>query len=258
MRKLLTLLVLLFLAATSFGSTVLVYDGGGFEPGVQDALTALGIPFDLRDAGNPVTAPDLASHDILVVGWNSVGDMSGLSPFILEAGITGNVIVTGHDADWHSVHGFDSGSGGDAVAAAATAFLSQAMAFGEAGGGTGLLAFADPVTLWSYLPSSWGITGVAQAGDTVSSFTAAGLASGVYAGLTPADMSNWANSFHSYFDTFGDFDAFELAPSWLTTDGVDFDTVTIGRGTVVPEPASIMSLFAGLALLGGYSLRRKQ
>lgn len=256
MRKSLIFLLLLFLATTSFGSTVLVYDGGGFQPAVQDALTALGIPFDLRDPGTPVTASDLTSHDILVVGWNSFGDMSGLSPSILEAGITGNVIVTGHDADWHSVHGFDSGSGGDAVAAAAAAFLSQAITFGEAGGGTGLVAFADPATLWSYLPSSWGITGVAETGETISSITAAGLASGVYAGLTTADMSDWGNSFHAYFDTFGTFDAYELSPSWLAP--AEFDTVTIGRGAVVPEPASVLSLFAGLALLGGYKLRRRR
>jgi hypothetical protein len=40
--------------------------------------------------------------------------------------------------------------------------------------------------------------------------------------------------------------------SATVTDGVD------GGGNQVPAPASIMSLFAGLALLGGYKLRRKQ
>jgi hypothetical protein len=249
MKKLLTVLVLLILAATSFGSSVLVYDGGG-SAGIQAAMTELGIAFDLRNAAAPVTAGDLTSHGLLVVGWNEGGDMSGLSGSVLGAGITGNMLLTGHDADWHVVHGWDSGSGGDAVDAAATAFLSQAIAFAEGGGGTGLVALGDITTGFSYLPTSWGIS--ATGGlirDTVTSFTAAGLASGVYAGLTPADMSGWGNSYHASFNSYAGFDAFELDGSIA---GAPPYVVTIGRGApVVPEPASIMSLFAGLALHQG-------
>ncbi|MHC4573531.1 MAG: hypothetical protein ACYS76_05285 [Planctomycetota bacterium] len=161
MKKLLAICVLLFFAANVYASvtTTLVYDGGGPQASIQGALTELGIPFDLRGPGNPVMATDLATHNLLVVGWNYQGDLSGLSASVLESGITGNILLTGHDADVHTVHGYDLGTGGDAVDAAATAFLSQAISFAQAAPGrTGLVALADFDTALSYLPGAWGIS----------------------------------------------------------------------------------------------------
>lgn len=245
---LICLATLLFAFAGNTNATVintLVYDGGGPESVVQQAMTDLGIAFDLRGPGNPVTAADLASHNLLVIGWNYAGDMSGLDPDVLEDGITGKKLLTGHDADWHSVHGYDSGPGGDAVDAAATKFLSQAISFAR-GSRTGLVALADYSTAFSYLPSEWGISAVGGLSkDTIDLFTNEGIASGVYNGLTPADMSNWGASYHASFTGWGDqFVPFEIGGDTMA------DMVTIAT----PEPATICILGLGALAM----VRRKQ
>ncbi|MFA6425589.1 MAG: hypothetical protein WCW64_05320, partial [Phycisphaerae bacterium] len=51
---------------------------------------------EIRDSTNPVTATDIASHDILIVGTNGGGDTTGLDAITLSTGITGRVILTGH------------------------------------------------------------------------------------------------------------------------------------------------------------------
>jgi hypothetical protein len=197
-------------------------------------MAKLGIPFDLRDPGNPVTLADLTSHNLLVIGWNYSGDMTGLSAAVLANGITGNILLTGHDADVHIVHGYDTGSGGDAVAAAATTFLSQAISWASGSNGrTGLIALADYSTAFSYLPASWDISATGGLGeDNITSFTTAGLASGVYNGLTPADMSNWGESYHAVFTAWGaGFEPLELGNSVVTI--------------ATPEPATVCLLGLG-------------
>jgi len=221
-------LVLVFAAVLAFSTVnafaiALVYDGGGPQSTIQAAMAELGMPFDLRTPGNPVTLGDLASHEILIVGWNLSGDMSGVPAAVLEAGITGNVVITGHDADVHLVHGADMGPGGGPVDVAATLFVTQAIAFATSGAGTGLVAFSDLSTAFAYLPASWGVTAVGGLlEETITAFTADGLASGIYAGLTPADMSNWLQSFHTRFASTGMFYAYELGGA-----GGDY-IVTIG------------------------------
>lgn len=223
-----TVALLVVSANPGFAADVLVYDGGGPQANIQAAMAELGIPFDLRDSGNPVTAADLATHDALVIGWNFSGNMTGVSAAVLAAGITGNVVITGHDAEVHVVHGYDSGAGGDAVDAAATAFLSQAIAYAMSAPGTGLVALGDFSTAFSYLPAGWGIAATGGLlSETVNSFTADGTASGIYAGLNPADMSNWGESYHAKFDNTGIFDAFELGGTLAV------DVVTIG-GSAAP------------------------
>ena len=91
----------LVLFAASCPAAVLVYDGGGDQAGIRQALTSMGIPYHLRDKDNIVTMSDLASHDLLAIGWNFGGDMSGIKPSILEAGITGYILITGHDPEAH-------------------------------------------------------------------------------------------------------------------------------------------------------------
>ena len=89
---------------------------------------------------------------------------------------------------------------------------------------------SDVLDLYSWMPASWGISANTGFGEVISSFTAAGLASGVYNGLTTADLSNWGTSYHNtYFDTWSsEFEAFQLGNS-------DTHVVAIGRN-VVPAP----------------------
>jgi hypothetical protein len=159
---------------------------------------------------------------------------------VLDAGITGNVFITGQDVDYHVYYG---------DASAATLF-TQAMAFVSSGSGTGLFAMSDIGAFYSWMPASWGISAADVLGEDISSFTAAGLASGVYAGLTPADLSSWGTSYHNIVGWGDGFAAFQLANN-------DTEVVAVGRGAgVVPAPSALLSLLTGLTCLGGW-LRRK-
>jgi len=77
----------------------LIYVPKGGQDSIDEAMEELGISCDVRDFydGNEVTSEDLESHDILIVGWNANGDTSGLDDEILAAGITGRVILSGHE-----------------------------------------------------------------------------------------------------------------------------------------------------------------
>ena len=200
------------------GASTLVYDSGNGN--IQEAMNILGISFELRTSSDPVTTEDLYTHDILVVGWNDGGDMSGLDPDILAIGIKGRILLTGHDADYHTVYG----------PAAAETFLAQAIDYVLDGSGTGLVALGDYVTAFSYLPDEWGILVIGgQIGDIITSFTTEGLASGVFDGLTPEDMSNWGNSYHAIFTAWGaEFVSFELG-------GTGEDVVTIAKARRCPS-----------------------
>jgi len=249
MKRLITICLLLLFASSAYAAPTLVYDGGGPQASIQQAMADLGIAFDLRTSAIPVTLADLASHNLLVIGWNLGGNMTGISAPVLASGITGNILLTGHDADVHTEYGYDSGppDPGDAVEAAATKFLSQAMSFATAGGGTGLVALGDYSTAFSYLPSAWGISATGGLlGESVSGFYQAGLDSGVYAGLTPLQMSNWGQSYHATFSDWGaGFQAFEHGCTPI---------ITIGY--VVPAPGAILLGGIGVALVGWLRRRR--
>lgn len=242
MKKFIVVGVVLLFAANAFAANLLVYDAG--DGRIQTAMTQLGLAYDLRNAAAPVTAADLNTHTALIVGWNAGGDMSGLSGSVLESRIGGNIFLTGQDIDWHVVHGLDTGAGGDAVDAAATTLLTQAIGYATSAPGTGLVALGDLSTAFTYLPASWGISATGGlVKEDVSSITAAGVASGIYAGLTAADLSNWLNSYHAVFDSYGaEFAAFQLGDN-------DSEVVAIG-GAVVPLPGALMLGLVGTAVVG--------
>jgi hypothetical protein len=251
MKKLLTIgvlcVVLVLGSGNVFAAKYLVYDPGGSQDSIQGAMTTLGFSYDVRNAGSAVTAADLATggYEALVIGWSVGGDYSGLSPSILATGITGNRIFTGHDADFHTQAG---------VAAAAT-FMQRAVLFAGAASGTGILGFPQwDSSPFGYLPSAWvsSATGLLEE-ETIQSITADGVASGLYAGLSLAVLSNWGQSYHAVFNTYDPiFKSFEIGSF---NDG---STVTIGTTVeplVTPEPATL--LLVGLGLLGLAGLRRK-
>jgi parallel beta-helix repeat protein len=160
-------------------------------------------PSEIRKWNNEVTLEDLATHDILIVGWNANGNVSGLDDDILSAGITGRVILSGHDADYHTVHGPPE----------AEVFLVQAIDYVLASVGTGMITLGC-TDEFPYLPEEWDVTPdyLYYGGEDVDEFTEEGLASGVYDGLTPDEMSDWYTSYHDVF-TIGqdsDFVPFEL------------------------------------------------
>jgi len=140
------------------------------------------------DDGEEVTPNDLATHDILIVGWNYGGYTSGLDDETLAAGITGRVILTGHDADFHTVHDI----------LAAEVFLVQAIDWVLKGSGTGLITLGC-TSAFPYLPEVWDVNAYFIEEQNVTEFTAEGLASGVYDGLDPESMSDWGDSYHDIF-----------------------------------------------------------
>lgn len=86
----------------------LVYDPNPNGSVLKPALDILGIThYEYHSPDIPLSDPNFAGADILIVGWNEVGSTgtSGLNSDVLRAGITGRIILTGHDADYHTVNG---------------------------------------------------------------------------------------------------------------------------------------------------------
>lgn len=228
--------------------TYLVYDPGGTQNNVAAAMTSLGYTFDTRTSSNPVTSGDLTSgsYEALVIGWSVGGNYGGLTA-VASAGIAGNAVITGHDADYHTYAG---------VAAAATV-MDRMVQFAGAATGTGILAFTEWTTSpFSYLPAAWGITAMGSlSGEIVTGITAAGAASGFYAGLTTANLSNWGESFHAYFTGYNSsmFEPFELGAYGDARDKV----ITIGTTvTPLPTPEPLSLLLLGFGILGLAGVRR--
>ncbi len=181
----------------------LVYDGGDSENLMQRAMEKIGITtFTVRSPGNPVTINDLATHDILIVGWTQeASNMAGLDPNVLAAGIKGRILLSGHDSNYHTLAG----------PAAGMTLFSQSIEYILAVPFTGLFVCAEssnPAMTW--LPDEWEITATRNSGQTITTFTSQGLASGIFDGLIPDDMCNWGVSYHNTFTAMGpDFVEFE-------------------------------------------------
>lgn len=192
----------------------LVYDCGT-DGNLQGSMSEFGISnYTLRNSSSPVTANDLQTHDILIVGWNTGNGTSGLNSDILENGITGRVFLTGHDLDYHTMNG----------PLGAKTLFSRAIQYVLEGGGTGMIALGDSGTLFSWLPESWEITGYNNSGENVTDFTDDATNSGLYEGLVPYGdnpdirMSNWGTSYHNTFTSWGPgFASFELTGSQAVT-----------------------------------------
>jgi hypothetical protein len=201
--------------------TFLVYDPTPNYHYIQDAMEdILGRPLnqsEIRTSANPVTPTDLATHDILIVGFNRNGYTGGLHTDDLSAGITGRILLTGHDLDHH-----------ESSIPAARTMLIQAINYVLEGGGTGLVAM-ECTSNYSYLPKDdWGIDSIYGDGEDVNEFTPEGLASGVFDGLTPDVMSGWGTSYHNTFDI-NEQDS-EFVP--FEKGGYDYnDIITIARTT---------------------------
>jgi hypothetical protein len=238
-RLVISMLILALGVNAQGGASILVYDTLT-DGNVQSALANLGLAYDLRNPITPITSEDLTTHSVVVIGWNWNGDMSGVNIAALS-GITGNILLTGHDADYHTVNGTP----------AARTFLAQAIEFCQSSKGTGLLALGDHTTGFTYLPDEWGISANGGlTGESVSSFTAAGVDSGVYDGLSPGMMSNWVNSFHATFNSWGDgFSPFELGEN-------DVSVLTIGRDPAVPAPGAMFLAAIGSGLVAWLHRRR--
>src|SRR5512141_581598 len=109
-----SILVLATFCASALGATsalagdYLVYEPGGSQSFVQASMSALGFTYDTVTAST-ITAADISSHKALIVGWTTGGDYSGLTSSLLS-GITGNTIITGHDADYHTSNGVAAAS----------------------------------------------------------------------------------------------------------------------------------------------------
>jgi uncharacterized repeat protein (TIGR01451 family) len=195
----------------------LVYDSEApSERSIIAAMELLGINLDsnsdIRGPNNEVTLDDLANHDILIVGWNAGGDTTGLNSNILAAGITGRIVLSGHDLDYHTIHG--------PQVVASTVFV-QAMDFVLQGEGTGMITLGC-TSGFPYLPSDWGVSASVGGSEVVTEFTIEGLESGIFDGVEPIDMCYWGTSYHNTFtvDTNSTFLPFELGG-----DGDDIITV---------------------------------
>lgn len=243
MKKMIKIMVicLVVMFTTNAYAALIVYNNNGSQYYIDQALTYMGISYTEMTS---IDSGDLSAGDVLLIPWNNSGNMSGLDSTVWNA-ITGNILITGQDVDVHAYNGTDqSGSPGSTVAGYAQTFLSQAIDFAGEQGGVGLVALGDYSTAFSYLPSAWGISATGSLlGETISSFTAEGLASGVFDGLTPGNLSNWGQSYHADFQSWDPrFEVFAMHSS------IREYAVTIGH--VVPVPAALLLGVLGLSVAG--------
>lgn len=239
------MICLVVLFATNAYGDLIVYDNAGSQYFIDQALDYMSISYTEMTS---IDSGDLSDGDVLLIPWNYNGDMSGLDSSVWGA-ITGNKLLTGQDVDVHAYNGYDmSGTPGSTLAGYAQTFLSQAIDFAGEQGGVGLVALGDYTTGFAYLPGAWGISATGGLlGETITSFTAAGTASGVFAGLTPGNLSNWGQSYHASFDSWGPMFALYATGNPLVK------SITIGH--IVPVPGAVLLGILGLSV-AGVKLRR--
>jgi len=62
-----------------------------------------------------------------------------------------------------------------------------------------LITLGDYLNTFTYLPEEWDISAQISDGEDINNFTSEALASGVYDGLDPCDMSDWNGTYHDKF-----------------------------------------------------------
>jgi hypothetical protein len=207
-------------------------------------LESLGIfRYAVRDVDNPVTVADLDANDILIIEYyDSTYDpcyynILGLNPIILSTGITGRIVITGHDPDWHMWRGTTGSEAG-------AKFLENAINWVKADSGTGLIVLADGgPERFRYLPQAWGISATSPNpygsdehfnDEYIDRFTDAAVAAKLFDGLDCNDMSYWDDSFHDVFTEWGsDFMPMEFGGTSHE------DVITLARGNVYDISLSI-------------------
>ncbi len=198
----------------------LIYVPNGDEDSIQDAMEELGIVLDpntdIRSASNSVTQNDLATHDIFIVGWNYNGFMSGISSQDIAAGITGPVVLSGHDMDYHTVNG----------PTVAKQLFIQTIDFVLQGVGTGMITLGCSSN-FPYVPSGWGVSSSFGGTEVVTGYTAEGLASGIFGDIEPSQLCNWGQSYHNIFTI--DPNGSEFVPLELGGENNGDDVITVAR-----------------------------
>ena len=271
-----SLIILLSGSHFAMANDILVYDpdyNTAFHTGAGDiqlALDMLGFKdqYDVKSWKDPVKLSDMESHNykVLVVGWagSNWGDYTGLYSSIINAGITGNILLTGHDPDFHFANGVENISNTTLAIDKTTIigyFLLQAINYGKTGSGTGLVALSDWSDIYGWLPKSYGINATEtyslDNSNEVTSITSDGIASGIYNNIPDVSyMSGWNNSYHSEFISWGStFKAFETGPQFDFGGKTYYPAVTIGGTAPVPEPTTLLLL--GLGLIGLAVTRKK-
>ena len=177
----------------------LVYDPKPNNSDIVPALDVIGITdYEYFTPSKPIAEPNFVESSILIVGWSQGGNMSGLDPDVLESVINRQVLLTGHDADWHTAN-----DGNEENQQSAQRFLEQGIVHVLKNSVTGMFALTDVVDRFDWLPISWGVSANSISGELVESFTPEAVTSGVYDNLTPDLMSNWDTSYHSNLTAWG-------------------------------------------------------
>ncbi len=177
----------------------LVYNAG--DGSVIKAMQNIGATnLIIRSNSNPVTAADWQACAAVIIGSNAgSASLVGISTADIESHTTGRVVLSGHDADLHAGSDIYVGD----IQWAAQMFLIQSINYVMDRPGKGLVGFGDSDAGFGWTPASWGISYTQDfSEESVSSFTEAGLLTGIYANLTPALMSDWKVSFHVRLDAY--------------------------------------------------------
>ena len=229
-----------------FGPSVF---GGAANVEAQQAA-AQGFQVDVVDAStwSSMTTAQFASYRAIVISDNhDSGEVSDLAAAEANAGVwgpavTGNVIATGADVEYHADLGGGGGSDPGAVA-----YANRAMAF----------ATGSPTQTGAY----FSLDGYYDTGQTIKVLD--GISPGGFeatnadddnihidpavagpTGLSDADLSNWSTTVHSYFSKYpSDFKvwAIGVSPSgpYTTSDGQQGNPDFIVRAALPkPPPAA--------------------
>ncbi|WP_019874725.1 calcium-binding protein [Sporichthya polymorpha] len=198
-----------------------------------------------------MSAAAFAKYQLLIVGDNECGDLSESvanwdtwAPVVMGATpankIVGNRVLSGLDPSYHYTGGASPTEEGNPATAPAEHFVEAALTFaGAKPGATGLYfgpGCFDSDEAWTTLSnklSSAG-TGFTVVPDThMDDVHLVRTPGASFPGLVPADLPDWENTAHTYFDTF----PADYRPLAIATDAVDDDEGDVDvMAASEPEP----------------------